>query len=89
MASASISQLGKLDTSKKLKGNKTAKLIILEKLEVEDTQPVSIAKKSPAITKTAKTVPDSSIKKLDDEFKKYKSNVDSKKGCILNRIRNC
>jgi hypothetical protein len=41
-----------LESAKKLEGNKTAKLIILEKLEVKDTKPVSIAKQSPAITKT-------------------------------------
>ncbi len=35
-------------------------------------------KKSPAITNSAETVPDSSINKLDDEFMKCKSNVDAK-----------
>jgi hypothetical protein len=44
-----------LDSAKKLKGNKTADLIILEKT-------VSIAKTSPAITKTVETEPSSSIK---------------------------
>jgi hypothetical protein len=40
IASASKSKLKKLDSTKKLEGNKTAELIILEKLEVIDTKPV-------------------------------------------------
>jgi hypothetical protein len=42
---ASKSILGKLNSAMKLEGNKIAKLIILETLEIKDTKPVSIAKK--------------------------------------------
>jgi hypothetical protein len=75
-----------LNSANKLEWNKTAELIILEKLEVKDTKPVSIIKISPAITKRAETVPDFSIKKLDDEFTKYKSNVDAKIDAFLSEL---
>jgi hypothetical protein len=79
VASALRPKLGKLDSTKKLEGNKTSNLIILEK-------PVSIAKMSPAITKIVETHPNSSIKKLVEEFKKYESNIGAKIDAISSSV---